>query len=100
MEFMKPALKKRIFGFTSLFFLLITCVCVGILYHNDRILTRNREKISFQTADQNTLRGYYYPGSINAGILLLEGFGADQVMMKGIAQEFYKLRASCVYIRL
>jgi alpha-beta hydrolase superfamily lysophospholipase len=32
--------------------------------------------------------GYYYPGEIEAGVLLLEGFGSDQVNMRSAASEF------------
>jgi len=32
--------------------------------------------------------GTYYPGTIEAGIIILEGFGSDQIAVKGIASEF------------
>ena len=88
---MNPNLKKQIFAYTSVFFLVVTCTCIGLLYYNDRDLIHDREKISIQGPDLDKLIGFYYKGTIDAGILLLEGFGADQFMMKGIAHEFHKL---------
>ncbi len=88
---MNLTLKKQFFGYASAFFLLVTCISIGLLYYNDRELIQDREKISIQAPDLDILRGFYYPGTIDAGILLLEGFGADQFMMKGIAHEFHKL---------
>lgn len=41
------------------------------------------------TADAGTIvHGVYYPGSEPAGILLLEGFGSDQVTLRSVAVEF------------
>jgi pimeloyl-ACP methyl ester carboxylesterase len=41
------------------------------------------------SADANVrLAATYYPGTRSAGVLLLEGFGSDQVTMRSIASEF------------
>jgi fermentation-respiration switch protein FrsA (DUF1100 family) len=88
---MEPHHKRKLFGYISLIVLLFTCISVSLLYYNDRTLIRNRESISFSAPNGDNLKGYYYPGTLNAGVLLLEGFGSDQIMMKGIAAEFAKL---------
>jgi len=87
---MQKNTKKALLNSLSLVFLLITCLTVGLLYYNDRYLL-DQESVSFNSASGIKLKGFYYPGTINAGVMLLEGFGADQLMLKGFVMEFAKL---------
>ncbi len=57
------------------------------IYFNDSILVDNY-KITFQDGQDSTLYGTYYPGNAQAGVLILEGFSADQVMMRSLVAEY------------
>ena len=56
----------------------------------DRVLG-NADRMVITTREGEKLVGHLYVGSQPAGILLLEGFGSDQVTMKSIASEFARL---------
>ena len=53
----------------------------------DRPLT-NRQPITFMASTGDPLVGTYYPGTQPVGVMLLEGFGSDQVTMTSLASEF------------
>ncbi|MGD9049504.1 MAG: alpha/beta fold hydrolase [Anaerolineae bacterium] len=48
----------------------------------------NRTPVTFSDPAADLLAGSYHPGEIEAGLLLLEGFGSDQVTMRSLASEF------------
>ncbi|MBN2155830.1 MAG: alpha/beta fold hydrolase [Candidatus Lokiarchaeota archaeon] len=87
---MQKNTKKTLIGYFGTVFLIVTCVSIGILYFNDRSVI-NREQLTFESPTGVTLKGFYYPGNLDAGVMLLEGFSADQFMLKGFALEFWKL---------
>jgi pimeloyl-ACP methyl ester carboxylesterase len=53
------------------------------------------EEIRFSSDENDCLRGHYYPGSNdNGGVILLEGFGSDQVTMRSLVNEFARMGVS------
>lgn len=48
----------------------------------------DRVSVRFIEPGGDTLIGNYYQGVINKGVLLLEGFGSDQITMRNIASEY------------
>ncbi|MBD3350284.1 MAG: alpha/beta fold hydrolase [Candidatus Lokiarchaeota archaeon] len=65
----------------------VLIISIGFLHYNDRVLL-NGEKISFIDENGDKLHGTYYGGSINAGIIVLAGFGGSQTSMRGFSSEF------------
>ncbi|NHJ85296.1 MAG: alpha/beta hydrolase [Asgard group archaeon] len=53
--------------------------------------TTKGEVVKFYSHENEVLYGKYYPGSINAGIVLLEGFGSDQYALKNVLSELIGL---------
>ncbi|MCY3413032.1 MAG: alpha/beta hydrolase [Candidatus Heimdallarchaeota archaeon] len=51
----------------------------------------NKESFLFDDHEGNSLSANYYKGAISKGIMLLEGFGSDQVAIRTITAEFVKL---------
>jgi len=82
--------RKDLFLVLSLIFLGLTIVSLSLIYYEDRSL-QNGTLITFQDANGDELVGSYYPGSIDAGIILNIGFGSDQIALKGITSEFARL---------
>jgi len=58
-----------------------------ILYSIDYLLTKS-ETVTFQDFNGDKLVGEYTRGNKFAGVLILEGFGSDQIAIKSIASEF------------
>lgn len=48
----------------------------------------NRQSVAFIASTGDRLVGTYYPGTEPVGVILLEGFGSDQVTMTSLASEF------------
>lgn len=48
----------------------------------------DRQPVTFTTATGDLLVGAYTPGTEAVGVILLEGFGSDQVTMTSLASEF------------
>lgn len=46
------------------------------------------EVLQFTTPESTTLMGTFYPGEESAGVILLEGFGSDQINMTSLRIEF------------
>jgi pimeloyl-ACP methyl ester carboxylesterase len=67
--------------------LLLVTAGLGAIYAGDSALAGS-VPISIQITSGDTLTGTYHPGSHPAGVLLLEGFGSDQVTMRSAASEF------------
>ena len=69
---------------------------IGILLTASAIITAwvidkdlwDGNAVRFSDDAGDILIGTYYPGESDAGILLLEGFGSDQVTMRSAAREF------------
>ncbi|WP_371804692.1 alpha/beta hydrolase [Candidatus Lokiarchaeum ossiferum] len=82
-------MKKSCFSNQVNFFigLGVLLLSLGTLVSVDAPLIRH-QTIIFQSQEGSRLVGTYYPGTIDAGVILFEGFGSDQVMMKNIASEF------------
>ncbi len=70
--------------FLGLFLALGSIITVAIL---DRPLA-DRQPVTFQASTGDFLVGTYYPGTEPVGVLLLEGFGSDQVTLTSLASEF------------
>jgi pimeloyl-ACP methyl ester carboxylesterase len=69
----------------------LTLLSLFFLHTGDSIL-RKSEKIVFNDILGNSLIGYFHKpaDSENYGVLLLEGFGSDQVSMHSAANEFFQ----------
>ncbi len=75
-------------GKTAVFLLLLGVIsCLGWLYRADSVLQNGRSH-PFTSPAGEPLNGNYYPGYQPAGILILSGFGGDQVMMRSAVSEF------------
>ena len=48
----------------------------------------NRQSVAYLASTGDRLVGTYYPGTEPVGVVLLEGFGSDQVTMTSLASEF------------
>lgn len=70
--------------FLGLCLALGSIITVAIL---DRPLV-NRQPVVFVASTGDPLVGAYYPGTEALGVILLEGFGSDQVTMTSLASEF------------
>jgi fermentation-respiration switch protein FrsA (DUF1100 family) len=82
--------RKNVFLILSLLALSLTIISLSLIYYEDRSL-QTGIVVRFQDANGEELVGSYYPGSLNAGIILNIGFGSDQIALKGIASEFARL---------
>jgi pimeloyl-ACP methyl ester carboxylesterase len=60
-------------------------ITVAIL---DRPLANRRLPCKFMASTGDSLVGTYYPGTEPVGVMLLEGFGSDQVTMTSLASQF------------
>ena len=65
---------------------LLALLSVGLIVAGDAPLAKGQTLV-ITAPEGETLVGTYYPGEENAGVLLLEGFGSDQVTMRSIASE-------------
>ena len=63
---------------------------VGVFIGLDAPLYKS-DVIKFTDEENETLVGKYYPGEVSAGIIFLEGFGSDQVALRSVMSEFYRL---------
>jgi len=59
------------------------------LYVLDRPLSKS-QSLEFIDGNQDVLAGTYYQGTQLYGVILLEGFGSDQVTMTSLASEFVR----------
>jgi len=82
--------RKNVFLILSLLALSLTIISLSLIYYEDRSL-QTGSVVRFQDVNGEVLVGSYYPGSLNAGIILNIGFGSDQIALKGIASEFARL---------
>lgn len=83
-------IRKELFLILSLIGLSLSIISLSLIYYEDKSLQEGIV-IPFQDVNGDELVGSYYPGSINAGIILNIGFGSDQIALKGIASEFARL---------
>ncbi|WP_420630151.1 alpha/beta hydrolase [Candidatus Leptofilum sp.] len=65
----------------------LTAVALFFLYSGDRVLA-DGEKFAVSDPNGRPLSATFYPGTQPAGILLLAGFGSDQMAMRTAASEF------------
>ena len=66
---------------------LLALLSVGLIFIGDAPLSKG-QAIIIRAPENETLAGTYYPGMKPVGIILLEGFGSDQVTMRSAASEF------------
>jgi len=78
---MKPSKIALLLG------LFLTILALAALYTGDSALAGSRQVI-FTDPAGDRLYGTYYPGQREAGLIIFEGFSADQVMMRSAAVEF------------
>ncbi len=78
---MKPSKIALLLG------LFLTLLAFVALYTGDSALAGSRQ-IVFTDPAGDRLDGTYYPGQREAGLIIFEGFSADQVMMRSAAVEF------------
>jgi pimeloyl-ACP methyl ester carboxylesterase len=76
--------------FVTLFGAILTLVAILAPYFLDHPLW-TATKVDFTDPSGDALVGTYHPGEIQAGVLLLEGFGSDQINMRSAASEFAQL---------
>lgn len=82
--------KNKILLGIIIFGVILTIIPLGLIYYGDIVLT-NWKTVSFEDPAGERLEGTYYPGSRDIGVILLEGYAADQTSLKGIATEFARL---------
>lgn len=82
-----PSTGKRKWIFIMLFGVILTLIAILTPYLLDRTLW-DRLPVEFRDPAGDRLVGSYHPGKVQAGVLLLEGFGSDQVTMRSAASEF------------
>lgn len=61
-----------------------------LLFILDRPL-QNRQSFTFSTPQGDVISATYYPGALDSGIIILSGFGADQVLMRSVVYEYVRL---------
>lgn len=74
---------------SAIIFAILAMACLITLIVLDAPLTAGRP-ITLSSASGEQISGTFYPGRSTAGILILSGFGSDQVMMKPVTLEFIK----------
>jgi pimeloyl-ACP methyl ester carboxylesterase len=83
--------KTNLYSIISLLSFLIVLVSLTVIQVNDRHIADNQKIIFSVEADSERLKGTYYPGIINSGVVVLEGFGSDQFAVKNVISEFANL---------
>lgn len=80
---------QRIQQFSFVIGIGLTVLSLFFLYTGDSILL-NPERIFFESENEETLVGFYHQPaqSRRYGVLMLEGFGSDQVSMRSAANQF------------
>ncbi len=68
---------------------LLALLSVVLIFIGDAPLSKG-QAIAIRASETETLAGTYYPGMKSVGIILLEGFGSDQVTMRSAASEFVR----------
>jgi pimeloyl-ACP methyl ester carboxylesterase len=86
-EIAMKSFRKRPNLLISLLGLVLAITSLSVIYIRDEALF-NSTLVSFSDPQGDILIGTYYPGFIDAGVIILEGFGSDQIAVKGIASEF------------
>ena len=81
---MAKKLSFKVLTILGLFLALGSILTIAIV---DRPLA-NQQPVAFKASTGDSLVGTYYPGTKPVGVLLLEGFGSDQVTMTSLASEF------------
>lgn len=66
---------------------LLAILSIGLIWLGDQAL-RDGQTVDFPAPDGERLSATYYPGEQAGGVLLLEGFGSDQVSLHSAANEF------------
>lgn len=66
---------------------LLAILSIGLIWLGDQALWDGRV-VDFLAPDGEHLSATYYPGEQAGGVLLLEGFGSDQVSLRSAANEF------------
>lgn len=66
---------------------LLVIVALTSIFLLDSVLKQN-QKIIFEDRQGSPLSGTYYPGEKQIGVMILEGFSADQVMMRSLVNEY------------
>ena len=80
--------KSRILWITvTLLGIVLLGISIWVIRQGDAALGVPKA-VSFTDPDGEWVQGTYYPGSLPAGLMLLPGFGADQVAMQSMASEF------------
>ncbi|NTU75649.1 MAG: alpha/beta hydrolase [Anaerolineaceae bacterium] len=83
-------MKRWWFPALLIFGLVMFLFSMTVIYSADNPLSK-AETLTFTSQDGENLAGTYYPGDKPYGIILLEGFGSDQVTMRSAAREFASL---------
>lgn len=70
--------------------MVILILSLGFLQALDLRALQRREVLHFSSPDGDALSATYLPGSIDAGVMILEGFGSDQTAMRPLASAFHQ----------
>lgn len=86
-------MKKTARQFTLLLINLgiLTVGLIGLLYLSTAF--SDQQAVQFQDPAGDRLHGTYFPGEISLGVLMLEGFGSDQIAMRPAAGVFRQVGA-------
>ena len=82
--------KRRRWPILALVGFVLAIVPVTAVLIQDRVLGP-RQRVEFVDRAGDVLVGTYVPGEKTAGVMLLEGFGSDQVALRSAAVEFARL---------
>ena len=77
-------------GILTLFVVIIVLLCIVSLFVLNEPL-RNNENLRYTTDSGDAISATYYPGTRSWGVMILEGFGSDQIAMKTMTTEFVRL---------
>jgi pimeloyl-ACP methyl ester carboxylesterase len=83
----EEARRRPIYRFLACLSLVVTVLALLAVAIADRPLW-NGQCLTVAAPEGERLAATYYPGTRPAGVLLLEGFGSDQVTMRSLAAEF------------
>jgi len=82
--------QERLAKFTAVLGIVLFMVSLALTFLFDFPLTRS-ERVRFQDVQGDELNGRYLEGYRDYGVILLEGFGSDQVTMHTAVSEFGEL---------
>lgn len=76
-------MKTKTYFYFGLLLLLVGLIGLLVL----DLPLRNHRSVTLISPDGESISATYYPGSVSKGVLLLEGFGSDQHMVRSLVRD-------------